>query len=131
MKLFTTQFWVNTAHVWVNKFTAQFWMNTAFKWENPFAAHVWVAEFVDHSMFMLPFAADVSTFEHVNYCGDFEQLDETARHQIILSQALVNEFIFQVPVTKFVVMVGSMDYTTVDVNTLMRELFDLKCLQPC
>jgi hypothetical protein len=129
----TTHVWVNkfTAHVWVNMFTARLWMNTAFKWVNPFAAHVWVAEFVDHSMFMLPFAADVLTFEHVNYCGACEQLDETARHQIILSQALVNEFMLQVPVTEFAVMAGSMDYTTTGVNTLMRELFDLMCLQSC
>ena len=61
----------------------------------------------------------------------YEQLDETARHQIILSQALVNEFMLHVPVTEFSVMVGSMDYTTTNVNTLMRELFDLMCLQPC
>ncbi|KIM88009.1 hypothetical protein PILCRDRAFT_3718 [Piloderma croceum F 1598] len=75
--------WVNlfTAHVWVNKFTAQFRVNTTLKWVNPFAAHVWVVEFVDY-------AAHVSTFEHVNYCGAREQLDEIARSQAILSQAL-------------------------------------------
>ncbi|KIM71452.1 hypothetical protein PILCRDRAFT_17064 [Piloderma croceum F 1598] len=75
--------WVNlfTAHVWVNKFTAQFWVNTTLKWVNPFAAHVWVVEFIDY-------AAHVSTFEHVNYYGAREQLDETARSQAILSQAL-------------------------------------------
>ena len=99
-------------------------MKTALKWENPFAAHILVFD-------MVPVAAHVSTFEHVNYCGACEQLDETARSQAILSQALVNELMLQAPVTEFVGMAGSMDYITTDANTHMRELFDLMCLHPC
>ena len=96
-------------------------MSTALEWVNPVAAHVQVFEFVDHCMFMVPFAAHVSTFEHVNYCGACGQLDKTVGLQSILPQALRNEY---------VVIAGSMDYTTTDVITQMRELFDLMCLHP-
>ena len=96
-----------------------------------YAPHVQVFEFVDHSMFMVPFGAHVSTFEHVDYCGTCEQLDETVRPQAILPQALVDELMLQVPVTKFAARAGSMGYTTTDVNTQMKELFDLMCLHPC
>ena len=149
---FTARFWVNTAikgvnlfttHVWVNKSRARFRVNTALKWVNPFAAQVWVVEFVDyaacvwvfdfvdHSMLMVPVAAHVPTFEHVNYCGACEQLDVTAGPEAILSQALVNELMLQSPVTEFAGMAGSMDYTTTNVNAHMRELCDLMCLHPC
>jgi len=106
-----------TAHLQVNT------VNTALKWVNLCAAHVWVFEFVDHSTayaeFMVPFAAHVLNFEHVN---------ETVRPQAIFPKALVIELLLQ---AEFAGMVESMDYTVTDVNFQMREFFDLMCLYPC
>ena len=138
VNLFTAQFQVNTALQWVNLFTAHLQVNTvntALKWVNlpaahvwvvefvDYAAHVWVFEFVDHSTayaeFMVPFAAHVLNFEHVN---------ETVRPQAIFPKALVIELLLQ---AEFSGMVESMDYTVTDVNFQMREFFDLMCLYPC